>query len=359
VSNKRQGKKNGWWILGAGALFVLGKLKTLLPLLKLGKFGGAILSMAASVWFYALVAPFELAVGLVLMILIHELGHVLAAKQKGLPVSAPVFIPFLGALIMMKRHPRDAVTEAYMAYGGPLLGTIGATLCLWIGWQWDIQIMIVIANVGFFLNFINLIPVHPLDGGRISVAVTRWLWVVGLFGGPVLIYYLDLSFLFIIIWLMFAWDLYKKYVKSKKQRQRYTLSGKAEVTLEQFYESGFPVPGEDHRRELAFTTYSDLDGGQYVEVRWEGIGLKERKALPDQGIIHKAVVTRVTQIPEGQPDRLEFTYVIEYEPFVNDRYYEVPAGTRWRFGAAYLGLALWLVWMMTLVQGLLDPGMTL
>ena len=71
------------------------------------------------------------------MIFIHEIGHVLAAKQKGLPVSLPVFIPFLGAFIAMKKNPRDAVTEAYIAFGGPLLGTAGALICYLLGTATD------------------------------------------------------------------------------------------------------------------------------------------------------------------------------------------------------------------------------
>lgn len=84
------------------------------------------------------------------MIFIHEIGHVLAAKQKGLPVTAPLFIPFLGALITMKRNPRDAVTEAYIAYGGPLLGTIGATAAFALGVYTDSNLLISIAYTGFF-----------------------------------------------------------------------------------------------------------------------------------------------------------------------------------------------------------------
>lgn len=90
-------------------------------LLLLGKFAGPLISMGITIGAYALISPIWFAIGFVMLILVHELGHVLAAKRKGLPVSAPLFIPFVGALITMKRHPKDAVTEAYIAYGGPLI----------------------------------------------------------------------------------------------------------------------------------------------------------------------------------------------------------------------------------------------
>lgn len=349
-SNKRG--KDWKWLAGAGILFLLTKLKALLPLLKFGKFGGTLITMATSVWFYTLIAPVEVAVGLVVMLFIHELGHVIAARRVGLPVSAPVFIPFLGALINMKRHPRDAATEAYMAFGGPLLGTIGASVCFWIGWRWNIPVLLVVANVGFFLNLINLLPIHPLDGGRIVVAVTRWLWLVGLVGGLAVIVYLK-SVLFFIIWAMFAWELYKKFVGAKDHGKRLAAGGRAEVPLAPLLEAGIFIPGEEHRRELSFTTYSDLDGGQTVEVYWEGLGLSEKMPLPRQAIIYRVLAYRVAREPAENPQRLVVHYQIEYEIFENDRYYEVSPATRWKYGAAYLLLALWLGAMIYGVNELL------
>src|SRR5690606_6293670 len=118
-----------------------------------------------SVGAYALIAPLQLAVGMVVMVLIHELGHVVAAKQKGLSTSAPVFIPFIGAMVNLERHPRNAATEAYIALGGPLLGSIGAFASYWIGNRWDSLLLLALAYIGFIINLVNLLPIHPLDGG--------------------------------------------------------------------------------------------------------------------------------------------------------------------------------------------------
>lgn len=175
--------------------------------------------MAITIGTYAIIYPWGFAVGFVLLLFVHELGHVLAAKRKGLPVSAPLFIPFLGALITMKRQPLDAQTEAYVAMGGPLLGTVGAMAVYAGAYATDSPLLYALSYVGFFLNLINLLPIHPLDGGRISTAVTRWLWLVGLLGGIVVVVYLK-SFLFFLIWAFFAYDLYKNMLNAIKRRLR-------------------------------------------------------------------------------------------------------------------------------------------
>ncbi len=352
---ERQTKRNKnkpWWIFGTIALFLLSKSKTLLALLKFSKFGGALISMIVSIGAYAIVFPLQFAVGLVLMILVHELGHVIAAKQKGLPVSAPVFIPFMGALITMKRHPRDAETEAYIAIGGPVLGTIGALAAFWIGVQANYPLLVIIANVGFFINLINLLPIHPLDGGRIATAVTRWLWLLGLVGGLAAIIYLR-SVLFFIIWVMFAWDLYKKYVKYRNRGEQLSVTARFQVPVDHLVAQGYIIPGEAHRRDLAFTTYSDLDGRQTVEIVWEGIGLHEKVTLPQQGIIRKVHVTHLEHLPKHAPEKIAVYCRIDFQKHENDVYYDVPARKRWQFGLAYGGLALFLLYMIYIVKGYL------
>ncbi len=121
--------------IGAVLLLLLkfaAKLKFLIvPVIKffplLLKTGG---TMLLSIWFYAMNWGWKFAVGFVLLILIHECGHLLAAKRVGLKVGAPVFIPFMGAFIALKDAPKNAWIEAQVAIGGPLLGGIGALACL-------------------------------------------------------------------------------------------------------------------------------------------------------------------------------------------------------------------------------------
>ena len=90
------------------------------------KFVGTALSGLVSVAAYALLWSWWFAVGLVVLLFIHEMGHVLEAKRQGLPVSAPMFIPFLGALITLKELPDDVWREARVALAGPIVGTLGA-----------------------------------------------------------------------------------------------------------------------------------------------------------------------------------------------------------------------------------------
>lgn len=349
MESKGKRNKNPWWIFSAIGLFLLSSGKYIVSVLKFGKFGGAILSMAITIGAYAILFPFGFAVGLVVMILIHELGHVAAAKHKGLPVTAPVFIPFLGALIMLKRHPRDAVTEAYIAYGGPLLGTIGAFATLWIGIRWEEPLLVVIANIGFFLNLINLLPIHPLDGGRISTAVTRWLWLVGLVGGLFVVYYLR-NVLFFIIWAMFAWELYQKYIRNKGKGKRFEFTFRYEIPVERMIALGMMIPGEGHRRDLAFNTYSTLDGKQMVEFQWEGIGLHDTVSIPQQGLVRRVQVANIEYQPKERPEKLIVRCLIELESHEPDNYYEVPTGTRWKFGIAYGALAVFLGYMLYFTQ---------
>ena len=157
------------------------KLKfIILPLLKffpaLLKTGG---TMILSIGAYALLYPWQFAVGLVVLIFIHECGHLLAARRVGLPVSAPMFIPFLGAIIALKEAPRNAWIEAQVGIGGPLLGSAGAVLCHLIYVLTGEPLFRLLAHVGYLINLFNLAPIGFLDGGRIVTALSPWLWLVG------------------------------------------------------------------------------------------------------------------------------------------------------------------------------------
>ncbi|WP_284641366.1 site-2 protease family protein [Paenibacillus silviterrae] len=351
--NKKQNKRqNPLWFLGAALTFILAQGKWLISLLKFSKFGGALISMAITIWAYAIIYPWSFAIGFVILILIHELGHVFAAKRKGLPVSAPMFIPFLGALINMKRHPRDAVTEAYVAMGGPVLGTAGAVIVFGLAYYFQSPLLYSLAYVGFFLNLINLLPIHPLDGGRIATAVSRWLWLVGLIGGLYLIIFYLRNPVFFIIWALFAYDLYKKYVKRKKHIAERFVTASFLVPAGPLVAQGYFIPGPEHKRELPFVTYSDLEGTQYVRVIWDGLDFQGTIPLMNQGIIHRTHVTRLEHLHKEDGFHLMIHCQVDYEPHENDRYYDVPAASRWRFGLGYLGLACFLILMMMLVHDL-------
>jgi Zn-dependent protease len=135
-----------------------------------------LVSIAAYAWIWGL--PF--AVGFVVLIFIHELGHVLELRRQGVPASAPLFIPFLGAVIGMKQLPDDAWKEARVALAGPILGSVGAVAFLVAAEAADSDLLMALAFVGFFLNLFNLIPIVPLDGGRAVAALHPAVWLLGL-----------------------------------------------------------------------------------------------------------------------------------------------------------------------------------
>ncbi len=157
------------------------KLKfLLLPALKffplLLKTGG---TMLLSIWAYATMWGWLFALGFVLLLFVHECGHLLVARIFGLNVGAPVFVPFMGALIALKEAPKNAWMEAWVGIGGPLLGTAGAAMCEVLFLVTGNALFRALAYTGFFLNLFNLAPVGFLDGGRIATALSPWLWLVG------------------------------------------------------------------------------------------------------------------------------------------------------------------------------------
>jgi Zn-dependent protease len=170
------------WAPIAAVALLLWKLKFVVAAvfkLKLFTVAG---SMLVSIAAYTLLWGWAFAVGFVILLFVHELGHVLEARRQGLPVSAPVFIPFLGAMILLKGNPQDAWREAQVAIAGPIVGSLGAAVCWGLGAALDSDLLIALAFTGFFLNLFNLLPIVPLDGGRIVASVHPVLWGVGLLG---------------------------------------------------------------------------------------------------------------------------------------------------------------------------------
>ncbi len=178
-----EGRTRNWrrWV---GPLVVLGLLATKLKWLALAatkvKFVGAGLSALVSIGAYALIWGWKFALGFVALLFVHEMGHVIQLRREGIPASAPYFIPFLGALVAMKRMPDDAAAEARVGLAGPVLGSLGilAPLALWAAT--GEELFQALAFVGFVLNLFNLLPVLPLDGGRAMAALSPWVWVLGL-----------------------------------------------------------------------------------------------------------------------------------------------------------------------------------
>lgn len=159
-------------------------LVLLLSGFKFGKLLGTGGTMLLSVFTYSLFYGWKYAAGFVGLLFTHEMGHYIAAKQRGLNVGAPTFIPFVGAWIELKEMPLNAETEAYVGLGGPFVGTLSAFACYFLGRYFGSDLLIAVSYAGFFLNLFNLIPISPLDGGRITAVLTPRVWLLGI---PVLI----------------------------------------------------------------------------------------------------------------------------------------------------------------------------
>ena len=154
-------------------------LLLLLKALKLGKLLPAAGSMLLSIAVYAWMFGWWYAVGFVALLFVHEMGHYVAARRRGLEVGLPTFIPFVGAWVQLKDLPHDAETEAYVGVAGPLVGTVGALGCFYVARSTNSPLLLALAYSGFFLNLFNLIPLSPFDGGRVTAVISPRLWLVG------------------------------------------------------------------------------------------------------------------------------------------------------------------------------------
>jgi Zn-dependent protease len=181
-----RGRRNG---VAAGFLAFLGIILSKLSYIGLFalKFKGllaTLISTGVTALIYTQIFGLAFGVGIVLLILIHESGHVVVARIMGLPVTLPVMIPFLGAFVSMKQQPRTVAQESIMAIGGPVLGSIAAGLC-YAGYlsmpdSSTGQLLRALAYFGFLINLFNLIPLTPLDGGRVTSLLSKWFNVAGL-----------------------------------------------------------------------------------------------------------------------------------------------------------------------------------
>lgn len=163
---------------GAGLLFALGKAKFFGLLAGVLKFK-TLATMLLSIGAYAIEWGWLFALGFVLLIFVHEMGHAVAMRIEGIPAGAPVFIPFVGAFVAMHGRPRDAAVEARVAMAGPVAGSLAAWAVLGTGLALEQPLLVALGHIGVLLNLFNLVPVPPLDGGRIAGAFTRTYWVLG------------------------------------------------------------------------------------------------------------------------------------------------------------------------------------
>ncbi len=251
----------------AGAGLVIAKFFAkfkffILPLLKffpvILKTGGTII---LSIGVYAMLFGWKFAAGFVLLIFVHECGHLIVAKRFGLNVSAPVFIPFMGAFILLRDQPRNAWMEACVGIGGPIFGGLAALICNFAGIAFNAPILIALASAGYFLNLFNLLPVGFLDGGRIVTALSRWLWLPGM----VLLIWVGITHPNLIVWIMVIYSMprvFSLFRKKTPEEERYF-----EVTPAQRWTMSF----------LYFGLIAVLAFGQFIA----------HESLADRGLVRQ------------------------------------------------------------------------
>jgi Zn-dependent protease len=180
-----------------------------------------------SVVVYSLFFGWWFALGFVVLLFVHEMGHVIQLRKEGVKASAPMFIPGFGAVVMMKSLPDDALAEARVGLAGPVLGTLGAGLCLAIAEATNSDLLRALAFVGFLINLINLVPVVPFDGGRAMAAMAPTMWFLGL--GVILALLLLTGNAFLLIFLLLGgmetWHRWKaRRTRSLEQAAYYRVS---------------------------------------------------------------------------------------------------------------------------------------
>lgn len=209
VSNRNRGLLGGLGALlvaafayGKYALLILVKVPFLLTA------GTALVSVVA----YSFLGGPWFAVGLVLMIFVHEMGHVVEIRRQGMAATAPIFIPFLGAAIFQRSHAQSPMRQAQIGIAGPIAGTIGATVALVLYGQTHWVVLLVWAYYGFLINLFNMIPFGMLDGGWILAPTSKWVQVAGLAAlayGWVVGFISPLVIIILILGLPMVWQRFR------------------------------------------------------------------------------------------------------------------------------------------------------
>ncbi len=225
----------------AGGLIaaVIGFLKWGVVLLKFGKLGGTAISFVISVFIFAGIFGWQFGIGALMLIAVHESGHMIFARAEGLKVSAPIFLGPFGALVTTRGF-RDARQEAIVAIGGPVVGTIASGACYVFAESLTPgntrYLFLALAYFGFLVNLFNMIPMSPLDGGRVASAVSKWANVAGI---AVLVlvlagYYLSGAYVnpfLVLILIIGVFSTVGRFQRAKRGQEPPPLSARTRVAI--------------------------------------------------------------------------------------------------------------------------------
>jgi Zn-dependent protease len=216
VDEPEQRRKQPSWFkrrlgpLLAAIVAFIAKFKAIILLLPKLKLLTTMGTMLVSVAAYSFLFGWSFAVGFVILLLVHEMGHVIELRRQGLKASAPMFIPFMGAVISARSLGDNALAEARVGLAGPILGSIGSAACILVWHATGNDMWRALAFTGFFLNLFNLLPVVPLDGGRAMAAMAPWMWFVG-FAALVPIAFIFPNPIIFLIVLIGGYETYKRW----------------------------------------------------------------------------------------------------------------------------------------------------
>lgn len=353
--------------LTAIGIIILANLKKAVVLLKFTKFGGMFISMIVSLGAYAVFFGWQFAVVLIYLLFVHESGHLVAARQKGIKTSPAVFIPFIGAVISMKQQPKDAATESYLAYGGPLAGLISFLPAIPLYAWTEAPIWLLMIYLGAFLNLLNLLPVSPLDGGRIVSVLSTKIWLIGLLAIIPMIYYLRSPILILIFIIGFFtwWSRARQTYKADVLRFRMEREQEHVQDLQALMDELFFMR-RDEEGQLEPVVISEMRLFRLRECRNRAQGLKddledkssfyfpflqdEQKLRKEQLKIDLEFESKKINFLDGdstQYDHLKSKVTqsekdikrIEGELEHLHAYYQAPTSTKWKVLVLYVALA--------------------
>jgi Zn-dependent protease len=289
-------RKNAAGLLAV--LFLLaGKMKWVLALFKFAKLS-TLVSMLISFGAYAMLYGWKFGVALIYLLFVHEMGHLVAAKRKGIATSPAVFIPFMGAVIGMKELPKNAKDEAYIAYGGPLFGLLSflPAVPLYI-WTED-PFWGMVVGLGALLNLFNLLPVSPLDGGRIVTVLSTKIWFVGLLVLiPLMI--IDPSAILVLIFII---GLITWWQRVRENYERSVIQGELSV-LEEIQSIYEPM----EQTESIYEPVRSAEWSQYKERMAAAFRLKGRQVLL------KSEGTKSFYVPFIQDDKKKEKMLLQFQ----------------------------------------------
>ncbi|MED3562792.1 site-2 protease family protein [Bacillus xiapuensis] len=282
---KKSVKKSSWGILGTLGLLLLGKLKYLLVVFKILKLQ-TLISMFITLGTYALIFGWKFAAALVYLLFVHEMGHLYAAKKLKLSVSPAVFIPFIGAAIGLKEMPKSAKEEGYLAYMGPLFGLLSflPAIPLYLITHEPFWALCII--LGGTINLFNLIPITPLDGGRIAAGISTKLWGLGIVL-LVIFSVMHRSFIGFMIVILGSIEWYKIYKKQKNLNANKEEVEKLNLLLRKLKEKSNSIGSIQHLLKVASLDISQPEVKQVldkltseVETMSKNLYLQQLTGLP-------------------------------------------------------------------------------